>query len=58
MQTYKFHLYLDVGLHWRWRLVAPNNRIIAASGEAFYSKEDAQRSAQLVQAVAGFATIV
>lgn len=58
MQTYTFHIYLDAAYRWRWRLVAPNNRIIAASGEAFYSKEDARRSALLVQAAAGNASVV
>lgn len=56
--NYYFQLYLDAARQWRWRLVAHNGQTIAASGEAFYSKENAERSARLVQAVAGSATIV
>jgi uncharacterized protein YegP (UPF0339 family) len=56
--NYYFHLYQDQSGHWRWRLVAHNGKTIAASGEAFYSRENAHRSAELVQSVAGSAPIV
>lgn len=56
--NYYFQLYQDVSNHWRWRLVAGNGKLIANSGEAFYSKENAQRSAQLVQSIAGSAPII
>jgi len=56
--NYTFHLYQDNAGHWRWRLVAGNNQIIASSGEAFYSRENAHRSAQLVQQVASTAPII
>lgn len=55
---YYFSLYQDVSNHWRWRLVARNGKIIANGGEAFYSKSDAHRSAQLVQSIAGSAPII
>lgn len=53
-----FHIYQDVARQWRWRLVAHNGQTIASSGEAFYSKENATRAAQLVKANAGSANIV
>lgn len=56
--NYYFQLYQDTAGYWRWRLVARNGQIIASSGEAFYSKENAKRSAELVQSVAGSAPIV
>lgn len=56
--NYQFHLYQDAGRNWRWRLIAGNGQIIAVSGESFYSRENAHRSAQLVQNIAGSAPIV
>lgn len=57
--NYYFQLYQDTAGYWRWRLVSGGNgKTIAASGEAFYSKENAKRSAELVKAVAGSAPIV
>ena len=29
---------------WRWRLIAPNNRRVATSGEAFSGKWEAERA--------------
>jgi len=56
--NYYFQIYQDTAGHWRWRLVAHNGQTIASSGEAFYSKENAVRAAQLVKSNAGFAAIV
>jgi len=30
---------------WRWRMLAPNNRIVAESGEAYTRKASASRAA-------------
>ncbi|WP_169974865.1 YegP family protein [Tautonia rosea] len=35
----KFHVYKDQAGEFRWRLVAPNGRIIADSGEGYSSKQ-------------------
>lgn len=55
---YYFSLYQDVSGHWRWRLVARNGKIIANSGEAFYSRENAERSVELVKHAVGLAPVV
>jgi uncharacterized protein YegP (UPF0339 family) len=58
-EMYYFHLYQDAASNWRWRLVSQGNgQTIASSGEAFYSKENAKRAAELVKTVAGSAVIV
>jgi uncharacterized protein len=44
-----YTVYRDVQQHWRWRLVAGNNRIIANSGEWFFNKQDCLHSIQLVK---------
>lgn len=36
----KFDIYTDSNGHYRWRLRAANNRIIADSGEAYYNRTD------------------
>jgi uncharacterized protein YegP (UPF0339 family) len=36
---YKFEVYKDKGGEYRWRLVAPNGRSIADSGEGYSSKQ-------------------
>jgi uncharacterized protein YegP (UPF0339 family) len=53
----KFVIYADSGGHYRWRLVANNGEIIAASGESFHSKFNAMRAVENVKATAGAATI-
>jgi uncharacterized protein YegP (UPF0339 family) len=35
----RFDIYVDANGHWRWRLIAANNRIIADSGEAYINKQ-------------------
>lgn len=34
---------------WRWRLVAANGKIVAASGEGYFNKSDCQRGIDLVK---------
>jgi uncharacterized protein YegP (UPF0339 family) len=53
----KFVIYPDAGGHYRWRLVANNGLIIAASGESFDSKYNARRAAENVKETAGEATV-
>ena len=53
----KFVVYADAGGHYRWRLVANNGQIIAASGESFDSKSNARRAAETVKETAGGATV-
>ena len=36
---YKFEVYKDKGGEFRWRLVAPNGKSIADSGEGYSSKQ-------------------
>lgn len=33
---------------WRWRLVAANGRVVAASSEGYANRADAERNARLV----------
>ena len=44
-----YYIYKDVAGHWRWRLQAENNRIIANSGEGYYNKTDCQWAINLVK---------
>ena len=53
----KFVIYADSGGHYRWRLVANNGAIIAASGESFDSKFNALRAAENVKETAGDASV-
>ena len=39
-------IYQDQSGEWRWRIVAPNARIIASSGEGFTRKWSAKRAAR------------
>lgn len=38
MKIYKFEIYKDKNKEWRFRLIAPNGRIIADSGEGYKRK--------------------
>jgi len=40
----KFEVYADTGSHYRWRLLSGSNKV-AASGESFASKANAERAA-------------
>lgn len=44
-----FQVYEDEGGEWRWRLVAGNGRIIAASGEGYRDKHDCLHGIELVK---------
>ena len=39
-------IYKGKGLRWRWRVVSSNGQVVAASGEAFFSKWNAKRAAR------------
>ncbi|OCB36990.1 hypothetical protein A5675_17330 [Mycobacterium malmoense] len=53
--TARFEVYLDAGGRWRWRALRSSDKV-AASGQHFASKYDAERAAKNVQANAGGAT--
>ncbi|MFL6256754.1 MAG: YegP family protein [Pyrinomonadaceae bacterium] len=44
-----FSVYKDAGGEWRWRLVAGNGRIIAASGEGYQHRQDCLHGIELVK---------
>lgn len=44
-----YHMYRDVQLQWRWRLLAGNNRIIAVSGEGYISRVHCEHAIRLVK---------
>ena len=44
-----FQVYEDSAGEWRWRLVAGNGRIIAASGEGYRDKQDCLHGIELVK---------
>lgn len=48
-----YHVYQDANGHWRWRLRAANNKIIANSGEGYWNKADCIHAIGLVKASAG-----
>ena len=52
----KFEIYLDIAGQYRWRLIAGNGEIVAAS-EAYVSRYNAIRSAARVKELAAHATI-
>jgi uncharacterized protein len=58
MASAKFVVYKDKGERYRWRLVAPNGKETAASGQHFASHYDARRAAEEVKAHAPTADIV
>ncbi len=45
----QYRMYKDAAGHWRWRLLAANNRIIADSGESYWNKADCQAAINLVK---------
>lgn len=53
----QFVLYKDNRGEWRWKLYAPNSRIIADSAEGYTSKADAIHGARLVASIAAGAGI-
>lgn len=54
---WKFQIYRDAASEFRWRLVAPNGRTIADSGEGYDSRSGAKRAAENVRARIGQAVM-
>jgi uncharacterized protein YegP (UPF0339 family) len=48
MRTPKFEIYRDSKSEFRWRLKAPNGRIIAESGEGYKRKEACEDALELL----------
>jgi len=48
-EKYKFVVYRDKKGEWRWRFVAPNNKIVADSGEGYKWKVDCLDAIELVK---------
>ena len=44
-----FQVYEDAGGEWRWRLVAGNERVIAASGEGYRDRQDCLHGIEMVK---------
>lgn len=55
---WKFEIYQDAAREWRWRLVAPNGKIIADSGEGYVTHANARRAAENVRARIAQAAII
>lgn len=45
MRPDRIDVYEDDQGEWRWRLIAPNGRILADSGEGYASRANARRAA-------------
>jgi hypothetical protein len=54
----RFHVFTDAGGAFRWRLVAPNGKIIADSGEGNTSKQSCLEGIAAVKKFAAQAEIV
>ena len=54
---WKFQIYRDQANQFRWRLVAPNGKIIADSGEGYYDRQGAKRAAENVRVRIGGALV-
>ncbi len=48
----RVEIYRDASKYWRWRLLAKNNEIVAASSESFITKWGANRN--LFKTIKGF----
>ncbi len=48
MKHSRFVVYQDRADEWRWRLLAPNNRVIADSGEGYKRRSSAERATKRV----------
>lgn len=55
---WRFEIYQDAARAFRWRLIAPNNKIIADSGEGYATRYNAHRAAETVRSQIGSATTV
>lgn len=47
-----YHVYQDLESQWRWRLLSPNNKIIAACVNGFDKKDTCLASINLVKSSA------
>lgn len=54
----EFEIYRDNAGEWRWRLIAPNGNLIAASGEGYVSKQGVERGIESVRRYAPDAGVV
>jgi uncharacterized protein YegP (UPF0339 family) len=57
MTTPRFKVYEDERGEWRWRLVSPNGRIIADSGEGYLDARNCLHGIQIVKACAANARV-
>lgn len=48
-RMYRFEVYEDAARQWRWKLVAPNNKVVCDSGESYQRRYDCKKAAQRVQ---------
>ncbi|HEX9732051.1 MAG TPA: DUF1508 domain-containing protein [Thermoanaerobaculia bacterium] len=55
---YRFEIYKDNRGEYRWRFWAPNNQIIAVSGEGYTTKQSCQHSIGLVKQYAPTAPVI
>jgi uncharacterized protein YegP (UPF0339 family) len=53
-----FYVYTDSAGEWRWRLRASNDKIIADSGEGYYSQSGCEEAVARVQREAPIATVL
>ena len=53
-----FYVYRDAAGEWRWRLRASNEKIIADSGEGYYSQEGCEAAVSRVKREVPVATLV
>lgn len=54
---WKFQVYRDRANEYRWRLIAPNGKTIADSGEGYYDRAGAKRATENVRLRIGNALI-
>ena len=47
---WNIEVYRDLAGEYRWRITARNGQIVATSGEAFATKGNAERAAEMVEA--------
>jgi len=57
MNPWKFEIPRDAAFEYRWRLKAPNGRIVADSGEGYTTRSDARRAAERARRRIGDAEI-
>lgn len=55
---FRFELYLDNGVEWRWRLVSRNGNTVADSGQGYTSKATARTAARRLTIQAAEAVFV